>query len=191
MFPTTPAETRTARTARSARRAARLRARTLRALEGPHRWGRYEQSATAFTARTGVCERRLTVYAPGATSADRRLITLWHAWPLVGGALAFAVALLLAPAAPIAALVGMLTLYLGGLALVARRSRRARAGCRVIRCSAVALSTGREAIGDARLLDDALAELLRLERLREAGRIDEVGFELGWARVHDRLSDSD
>ncbi len=188
MFPTTPAET---STTRSARPAARLRARALRVLEGPHRWGRYERSATAFTARTGVCERRLTVYAPGATSADRRLVTLWHTWPLVGGALAFAVALLLAPVAPIAALVGMLTLYLGGLALVARRSRRARAGSRVIRCSTVTLSTGREAIGDARLLDDALAELLRLERLREAGRIDEIAFELGWARVHDRLSASD
>lgn len=180
MFHPTP----TRRTARTVP----LRPRISRALEGPHRWGRYERSATAFTARTGVCERRLTVYAPGATDADRRLITLWHNWPLIGGALAFAAALALAPVAPIAALVGMLTLYLGGLALVARRSRRARAGCRVIRSAEVALSTGRDVIGDARLLDEALAELLRLERLRETGRIDEIAFELGWACVHDQLS---
>jgi hypothetical protein len=163
------------------------RTRTARLLEGAHSWGRYEESTALFTARTGVCTRRLTVYAPGASSADRRLLTLWRAWPVVGGSLAAAVALALAPEAPVAALIGMLAIYGGGLVVVGMRSRRARAGCRTLRSSTIELATGRETVGDDRLLEKSLAELLLLDRLRDSGRIDEVGFELGWARVHDRL----
>lgn len=163
------------------------RTRTARLLEGEHRWGRLEESSALFTARTGVCVRRLVVYAPGADATDRRLLTLWRSWPAVGGALAFAVALGLAPIAPIAALVGMLGVYVGGLLLVARRSRRARRGCRTVKCSRVQLTTGWESLGDEDALERAVAELTLLEHLREHGRIGEVGFELGWARVHDRL----
>jgi hypothetical protein len=163
------------------------RTRTARLLEGEHRWGRIEESSALFVGRTGVCARRLVVYAPGTDAADRRILTLWRSWPVVGGALAFAVALALAPAAPVAALIGMLTVYLGGLGVVGMRSRRARRGCRSVRSSSVDLSTGREVVGDEELLDSCAAELRRLEHLRDSGRIDEVAFEFGWARVHDRL----
>ncbi|MFF2050442.1 DUF6611 family protein [Leifsonia sp. NPDC058194] len=163
------------------------RTRTARLLEGEHRWGRLEESSALFTARTGVCTRRLVVYAPGADAGDRRILTLWRSWPAVGGGLAFAVALGLAPVAPVAALAGMLAVYVGGLLLVARRSRRARSGCRSVKCSRVQLATGWESVGDEEALEEAVAELTLLERLRDSGRIGEIGFELGWARVHDRL----
>lgn len=163
------------------------RTRIARLLEGEHRWGRLEESTALFTARTGVCVRRLTVYAPGAGAADRRILTLWRSWPVVGGGMAFAVALALAPVAPVAALIGMLAVYVGGLVLVARRSRRARHGCRSLRSSSVQLSSGRETVGDEERLEEAFAELVLLERMRDHGRIGEVGFELGWARVYDRL----
>lgn len=163
------------------------RTRTTRLLEGAYRWGRIEESTALFTARTGVCVRRLVVYAPGADAADRRILTLWRSWPAVGGGLAFAVALALAPIAPLGALVGMLAVYLGGLAVVGMRSKRARRGCRSLRSSSVELTTGRETIGDEEALEAAFVELALLESLRDRGRIDEVGFELGWARVYDRL----
>lgn len=163
------------------------RTRTARLLEGEHRWGRLEESSALFTARTGVRVRRLVVYAPGADAADRRILTLWRSWPAVGGALAFAVALGLAPTAPAAALAGMLAVYVGGIVMVARRSRRARRACRSVKCSSVQLSTGEETLGDEDRLDEAFAELVLLERLRDRGRITEVGFELGWARVYDSL----
>lgn len=163
------------------------RTRTTRLLEGAYRWGRIEESTALFTARTGVCVRRLVVYAPGSDAADRRILTLWRSWPVVGGALAFAVALALAPVAPPAALVGMLAVYIGGLAIVGRLSKRARHGCRSLKSSSVQLTTGVETIGDEEQLEEAFAELALLESLRDRGRLDEVGFELGWARVYDRL----
>lgn len=163
------------------------RTRTTRLLEGAYRWGRFEESTALFTARTGVCVRQLVVYAPGTDAADRRILMLWRSWPLVGGALAFAVALALAPVAPLAALVGMLAVYLGGLAVVGRRSRRARHACRSLKASSVQPSTGVETVGDEEALEAAFAELALLESLRDRGRIDEIGFEFGWARVYDRL----
>ena len=46
-------------------------------------WG----SFTAYPARYGVTRYRLVVFPPGVTTAHRRVLKLWRAWPRWGAAL--------------------------------------------------------------------------------------------------------
>ena len=161
------------------------RGRAKRFFEGAHRWGWFEETSALYTARTGVCARRLFVYPPGTTSAERRAIVFRRRWPTVGGLLALIPALVLAPAPAVTAIGAMVAVYLAGFVLAAVATRRVWGECRAIRCSTFAVGQQYETYGDERLVTASLASLLELERARDEGRIDEVGFELGWSRVYD------
>ena len=156
-----------------------------RLLEGPHRWGWFEETSALYTARTGVFARRLFVYPPGTSSAERRAIVFRRRWPAVGGLLALVPALLLAPGPAVAAIGATVTVYIAGFVAAVFATRRVWRECRVIRCSTVSIGELHETYGDESLVTASLAALLALERGRDEGRIDEVAFELGWSRVYD------
>ncbi|MEN2742215.1 DUF6611 family protein [Microbacterium sp. X-17] len=162
-----------------------VRGRASRFFEGAHRWGWFEETSALYTARTGVCARRLFLYPPGTTSAERRAIVFRRRWPTVGGLLALLPALVLAPAPAVTAIGALVAVYLAGFIVAAVLTRRVWRECRVIRCSTVAVGDRYETYGDEHLVTASLASLLALERARDEGRIDEVGFELGWSRVYD------
>jgi hypothetical protein len=163
----------------------RAHGRAKRFFEGAHSWGWFEETSALYTARTGVSARRLVVYPPGTSSAERRAIVFRRRWPTVGGLLALVPALVLAPAPAVAAIGAMVAVYVAGFLVAAVATRRVWRECHVIRCSTVAVGEQYEAYGDERLVTASLASLLALERARDEGRIDEVGFELGWSRVYD------
>ena len=163
----------------------RARSRATRFLEGAHRWGWFEETSALYTARTGVSARRLFVYPPGTSSAERRAIVFRRRWPTAGGLLALIPALVLAPAPALAAIGAMAAVYVAGFVVAAVATRRVWRECHVIRCSTVAVGELYETYGDERLVTASLASLLALERARDEGRIDEVAFELGWSRIYD------
>lgn len=51
-----------------------------RLLEGSHPWGSYQVNVS----RSGVVHHRLTVYPPGANSAERRALAGARDWPVAG-----------------------------------------------------------------------------------------------------------
>lgn len=161
------------------------RGRASRFFEGAHRWGWFEETSALYIARTGVAARRLFLYPPGTTPAERRAIVFRRRWPAIGGLLALLPALVLAPAPAVVAIGAMVAVYVAGFVVAIVATRRVWRECRVIRCSAVAVGEEYETYGDERLVTASLASLLALERARDEGRIDEVGFELGWSRVYD------
>jgi hypothetical protein len=55
----------------------------IRALDGPYRWGSFD----VLVGRYGLRRYRLTVFPPGITVTDRRLVRLWRAWPIAGAVL--------------------------------------------------------------------------------------------------------
>ena len=69
---------------------AAVRAGWRRLVDGAHSWGSFD----ATPGRYGLRRYRLVIFPPGITATDRRLLRLWRAWPLGGGAFAlFAVML--------------------------------------------------------------------------------------------------
>jgi len=53
-------------------------------VDGAHSWGSFD----ATPGRYGLRRYRLVIFPPGITATDRRLLRLWRAWPLGGGAFA-------------------------------------------------------------------------------------------------------
>jgi hypothetical protein len=73
---------------------AAVRAAWRRLLDGAHPWGSFD----ATLGRYGLRRYRLVIFPPGISAADRRLLRLWRAWPIGGGAVAlFAVMLVGGP----------------------------------------------------------------------------------------------
>lgn len=161
------------------------RSRATRFWEGAHTWGFSEATSSLYAARTGVDARRLVVYPPGTSPAERRALVLRRRWPSWGGFLALLVALLAAPSSAVAALIAMTVVYATGFAVAVLATRRVWSARRELRCSTVRVGEFHEEYGDAHALEQALATLLALERSRAEGRIDEVGYELGWGRVYE------
>ena len=54
-----------------------------RLLDGRHLWG----SVDFWPARYGFRKYRLMVFPPGINPTDRRLLRLWHGWPMWGALL--------------------------------------------------------------------------------------------------------
>jgi hypothetical protein len=94
-----------------------------------HEWGEYSDAV----ARFGVERRDVVVFAPALPAAERRLLRLWRAWPVVA-ALAVVVlsALLATMIAPGWALVAAIGLVMTVTLMLRRRvHRRSRAMCAV------------------------------------------------------------
>ncbi|MEN0071922.1 MAG: DUF6611 family protein [Propionicimonas sp.] len=156
-----------------------------RLLDGERVWG----EAEVTVPRGGVPRYCLVVYRPGIEASDRRLLRLWHRWPLYGGTGFFATALLVAfvlPAPwPLLTAIGW---FLTGFGLLGYLTADERA--RVRRLSLFD-------DGDAAGLADAAA-LARLRCLGEllvaadadlaSGRITQVEHALAWSTAYTELS---
>ncbi|GAA1447415.1 hypothetical protein GCM10009617_31210 [Leifsonia poae] len=152
--------------------------------EGRHPWGYLDQTSSASAHRSGVVSHRLVVFAPGTNAAERRILMAYRQWPLVGGLGALVTAMVLAPVASWAALVGMLGLYVAGCMVLARVSRELRRACRSVSASSMVVGTTLHRAGDARTLGACRAALLALEKRKDRGEIGEVEFEAGWGQVY-------
>ncbi|WP_348788946.1 DUF6611 family protein [Leifsonia sp. NPDC080035] len=165
---------------------ARVNELARRLLEGPAPWGTVDVSP----ATRGLWQRvRLTVYPPGITPAERRLLHLSHSWPVAGAILSLFTLVLLGDAGPVLGLATVMTGYIGGFLVTARLTRALRERCRVVTVASEYVGGGIREFGDVHLLRAAAACLAELEARRRAGRVDPATYEAEWAEVYDMLPD--
>ncbi len=158
----------------------------IRALEGEHLWG-YVDAVPA--GRTVWLLRRLTVYPPGTTVVERRLLKFHRDWPVTGAVVALFLMFALADVWSIPlALLAVVLAYAGGVWVTARLTHDLRAGSHRLDITSTP-GDGHSTRRDVALFESARAELLRLDAGRQRGELTPVEFEAGWARVFDQLAD--
>lgn len=154
-------------------------------LDGAHLWG----SSDAVVSRYGVRHYRLTVYPPGISTADRRLVRVWRCWP-VSGALLGVLALMVlgnAAATPDTVLAATVSAYLGIGALLFLRAGPARFR---VRSLSIVLMPGSADVNEQHKFVEwqAMVHMLTAaDRGLTGGAIAAVEHEAIWWEVYDRL----
>ncbi|CAN5309003.1 hypothetical protein BH11ACT4_BH11ACT4_11350 [soil metagenome] len=163
--------------------------RLARALEGEHRWGFIE---IAPADRNAWTQKRLTVFPPGTTAAQRRAVKRHRDWPIAGAVVTMLLMLALGEfLSPLPATAIAVGVYCVTVAASARLTHDLRARCHRVEITSVVAADGRTTRGDVAMLEEAVAELEDLERGLERGDLTGPAFEAGWARVYDRLPAGD
>jgi hypothetical protein len=154
-------------------------------LDGAHPWGSFD----AMVGRYGLRRYQLTLYPPGISTADRRLLRLWRAWPVGGAARALLALAVLGDSlfSPGTTLLVVGAAYLGVAALLFALTAAARAGVRSI--SLILLGPDldpreRQCFAEWERLVDVLT---RADMLLKAGAIDPTQHEALWWQAYDRL----
>ncbi|MCI0157106.1 hypothetical protein KNO15_10415 [Leifsonia shinshuensis] len=155
-----------------------------RLFEGRTPWGTLDVSP----ASRGIWQRvRLTVYPPGITHGQRRLLHLTHAWPVGGGILCLFALVLLSGEGPVLSLATVLTAYVAGFLVTARLTRELRERCRVVTVASEYVGGEVREFGNVHLLRVAVSRLQDLDARRRSGLVDPVTYEAEWAEVYDAL----
>lgn len=163
-------------------------ARLARALEGPHRWGYVD---TTPTQPTVWVHKRLTIFPPGTTGAERRALKINRDLPAVGAVVTLFVMLGLGEVLPpLGAAVVACLLYASGIAISARLTHRLRTRCHRVDVATAVGENGYSTVGDLALLEGAAAQLTRLEDALDRGDIAPVDFEAEWANVYESVGAS-
>lgn len=155
-----------------------------RVLEGRAQWGTLDVAP----ASPGLWQRvRLTVYPPGITRGERRLLHLRHSWPVAGAIASVTLMVALSDAGPVLSVAAALTLYLTGFAVLARLTRALRSRSRVVTVASEYVRGELHEFGDVRLLRTAASRLMELDTRRRAGLVDPVSYESAWIDVYETL----
>lgn len=158
-----------------------VRAGWCRLADGAHPWGSFD----ATVGRYGLRRYRLVIFPPGISTTDRRLLRLWRAWPIGGGALAvFAVMLV---GGPLTTVVVAAAAYLTTGAALFVLTARARGGVRSM--SLIFLTEELNADDRQRYAEwEALADLLlRADHMLTTGAITVPQHEMAWWQAYGRL----
>jgi Family of unknown function (DUF6611) len=156
-----------------------------RLLDGAHPWGSFD----AMVGRYGLRRYRLTVFPPGISTADRRLLRLWRGWPVGGGVIAMLAVMLLGDAVSSAqtTVVVATATYLSVGAVLFVLTTGVRAGVRSVSLILLAgvLDPGeRRSYAEWERLVDVLT---RADSMLKAGAIDPTQHEALWWQAYDRL----
>lgn len=155
-----------------------------RVLEGRARWGTLDVAP----ASPGLWQRvRLTVYPPGITRGERRLLHLRHGWPVAGAIAGAALVVALSSAGPVLSFAVALTAYLAGFAVLARLTRELRSRSRVVTVASEYVRGELREYGEVRVLRSAASRLMELEAARRSGLVDPVAYEAAWIDVYETL----
>ena len=151
-------------------------------------WGSLEISDPASARRSGFTHHRLEVYPPGTDSIERRQLQRFRHWR-VWGALAALVADVIVGSAwhGWQAPLFIAVVYLAGLVLGARATRRLRKGIHGLNVATILVGGTTHVEGDLGLLESCVVELEQLDRRRAEGQIDAVEYERIWTRIYVRL----
>jgi hypothetical protein len=153
-------------------------------IDGQRPWG----SIDIGVSRQGFRRYRLVVFPPGISDFERRLLRLWHRWP-VWGATAWLVTVIPFVGSPNASLavVAATVLYLGGGAALFAMLGAVRT--RVLRLSVVLISGYSNPVAAAAYTElKAVAIILcAADTMRDAGDITPAQHEALWWQAYERL----
>ncbi len=155
-----------------------------RLLEGRAPWGTLDVSIPS----RGICQRvRLTVYPPGITHGQRRLLHLRHMWPVAGGILCLFALVLLSGEGPALSLATVLGAYVGGFLVTARLTHELRERCRVVTVASEYAGGEVRESGNVHVLREAASRLMDLEARRRSGLVDPVTYEAEWNEIYNTV----
>ncbi|WP_043709813.1 DUF6611 family protein [Leifsonia aquatica] len=155
-----------------------------RLLEGRTPWGTLDVSP----ASRGIWQRvRLTVYPPGITHGQRRLLHLSHTWPVGGGIVCLFSLVFLSDKGPVLSLVTVLSVYVAGFLVLRRLTRDLRAQSRTVTVASEYIGGELREFGNVHLFRAAATRLMDLETRRRTGLLDPVRYEAEWTDVYDSL----
>lgn len=164
-----------------------VRAWWFRLLDGAQSWGSFD----AMAGRYGLRRYRLIVFRPGISAADRRLLRLWHGWPLGGATVTMLAVILLGdPMASIrTTLLVAAAVYLTVGAVLFVLTAAARADVRSMSLVLLANQLGPDQRRRYAEWEGLVCLLTRAEDLLKAGAIDLTQHEALWWQAYDRLEE--
>lgn len=148
-------------------------------------WGVLEVTSPV---RYGWRSFRLTVYPPGTSSAERRVLWLDRHLPVVAAAGVLAAMLIAVPVVPPLILLMLIPVGVAIIGVVRRATRPLRQTVRTLRVAQVDLRGSTETYGDECLLSHCVDELREMDRARLADQITPVEYERRWGDVYDALA---
>jgi len=150
-------------------------------VDGAHSWGSLDQAPARSTV---VQQISLTVYRPGTSLHDRRLLHARQTWPLRGAILAVSIVIFMVSWAP-AHVIGLVVLIAWGLGfgILELTTRGLRESVRELSASSTCTPDGLVVVGDAACVRATAARLSALERELDAGRISTDRYLARWEEV--------
>ncbi|HME49616.1 DUF6611 family protein [Mycobacterium sp.] len=157
-----------------------------RLIDGEHAWGSFD----IRLGRSGFRRYRLTVFPPGISDRDRRLLRLWRGWPIGGVAIWLMAATCLDASSPASTLAVLVSAYLGtGAALFAltagTRPRVRSMSLTLVKGYGWAADPKREAA--RRAWEKLTGVMLAAEDMRKRGTLSPVQYEAVWWEIYDRM----
>jgi hypothetical protein len=154
-----------------------------RRYQGP--WGNLEVSDVASARRSGLTRYRLEVFPPGTNFVERHQLSRFRQWRLWGAFVALVGEFLFGDIwrgwqVPLC-LVGI---YLVGLIVGARATRRLRAATHTLRVATAMVGGSTYVEGDLDLLERCVTEFEHLDGQRAERRIEPVEYESAWSRIY-------
>jgi len=150
-----------------------------------HPWGLLEVTSPV---RYGWRGFRLTVFPPGTSAAERRLLWLDRHIAYLTALVVLPLILAVQPTIPPIALLLFIPAGVAVVALVRNRARSLRARVRTVAVSYVDVGGTTQVLGEGGLVDGSVAALRELDRALTAKEISAIQYELGWAGVYDMVS---
>jgi len=149
-------------------------------------WG----SFTVYPARYGVTRYQLVVFPPGISTAERRMLQVWRAWPLWGAALWVVLQIAGSVAGmPAAALIGGTMFVIATGAMTFALTGEARLQVRTLWAMSMA-GYGHAEVDERYSLLRAMARTLdRADMDLEEERISPAEHEARWWRVYDAIGE--
>jgi hypothetical protein len=154
-------------------------------LSSPRPWGFLEVTSPV---RYGWRGWRLTVFPPGTSPDERRLLWLDRHVGYLAALMVLPLMLAVQPAVPPMALLLFIPLAAMAIALVRHRASGLRARVRILSVAYVDVDGATRVLGDGELVDQSVAALEELDRARMSREITPAQYELGWAGVYDAVS---
>jgi hypothetical protein len=154
---------------------------TRRMSEGEYRWGRVDVTPPA---RGTLVWYRVCVYPPGTNASERRALTAYRDWPVLGAIIALVTLIAfgrMLPPTPL--VVGLLVGYVGIYYLTARRTAILRGRSRTVTATFVILDNVVETYGAAETLSRVKVTFAELDASFSSGELSPAHYELAWASV--------
>ncbi len=163
-------------------RANRLVRWVLEALEGRYVWGYIEIGALG---RGAWMRERLTLLPPGTDASERRALTVYRNWPVIGAIGALLLMLVFGDRlAPPIAFVAAFATYGFVTWMIARATRRRRRESIRLVAVTVAVGGGVERLGNVDTLRCTKATLADLDRRSAMREITPAQYENEWATLY-------
>lgn len=165
----------------------RLPERLKRKLEGLHPWGYEEVSSQG---RGLWVRERLTVFPPGTTAAERRAITIFRNWPVVGSIVALCAMIGLGLVlTPVAAFLLAFALYGASVGLGARATHRVRNSSVQLIVVRAIVDEGVSTWGNLGSMVAARAAFEQLDERAIREGLTPAQYEAHWARIFQSLDE--